>query len=76
MGQVIGIYPDTMAAYQSWFVFQEVPFCTCSFDHICSVNPDAVENQGQFIDKRNVDIPLCIFYGFRRFSYKMELPEI
>src|ERR1035437_3521876 len=59
--QVIRINTDTMTTYQSRMVFQKVPFCGGSFNHIVCIDADPVENKGKFIYEGDIQITLGIF---------------
>ncbi|MPN49365.1 hypothetical protein SDC9_196985 [bioreactor metagenome] len=68
-GQIIGVDTDTMTAHQSRTIFQKIPFGTSSIEYIVGVYAYFVENQRQFIYKRDIHIALSIFDNFRSFGH-------
>ena len=44
VGQVIWIDTDAMTTNQTWEEFQEIPLCTCRFQHIKCVDSHFIEN--------------------------------
>ena len=67
--QVVGVDANAMPSHQSGREVEEVPFGSCSFQHILCVNPEEVEYFRQFVYKRNVDVALCVFDHFCRFRH-------
>jgi len=41
----------------------KVPFAACRFKHIERVNPEALKNHREFIDERNIQVALGVFYN-------------
>jgi hypothetical protein len=66
--QVVRINADAMTADQAGPERQEVPLAAGRLQHFLRVDAEAVEDQGQLVDQRNVDVALCILDDLRGFS--------
>ena len=58
-----------MSSYQAREKFQEIPLCPCRFQHCLRIDSHFMKNNGQFIHKCNVNIPLAVFDHLCRFGY-------
>ncbi len=60
-----------MAAHQPRTERQEVPFRACGAQHLLGVDADALEDQREFVDERDIHIALGVLDylgGFRHFD--------
>ena len=69
VGQIVGIHADAVAAYKTRHEFQEVPFRPCRLQHGFCVNAHFVENNGQLVHKRNINISLAVLYDLGRLRH-------
>ena len=62
--QVVWVNGDAVSSYESWAVFEEVPFGASGFDDIVGVNAYAVADECEFVHEGDVHIALAVLYGF------------
>ena len=60
IGQIIRINADAVSAHKSRTEIQEIPLRSRSFQNRLGINSHLMENNGQLIHKRNVDITLAV----------------
>ena len=58
--QVVGIDTDAVPTDQSGLELQKVPFGPGRFEHLAGVQPQAVEDDGQFVHQRDVEVSLGV----------------
>ena len=58
--QIVGIDPDAVAAYQAGAEVEEVPLGVGGIEHVVDRQPKAVEDLGDLVDERDVDVALGI----------------
>src|SRR3982074_724356 len=59
--QVVGIHPDAVAAHQSRPERQEVPLAAGRVQHFLGVDLQAIEEESELIDQRDVHVALRVF---------------
>lgn len=59
-GQVVGIHADAVAAHQTGTEGQEIPFGTGGFQHFEGVDAQALEDDGQLVHERDVQVALGV----------------
>ena len=69
MGQVVGIYSDTVTAHQTRGKLHKIPFGACGFENGLCVNTHPVKHNRQLIHKGDVNIPLTVLNNLSRLSY-------
>ena len=69
MGEVIGVYTDTVTANQARTERQEVPFGTGCQQYGFGIDVHFVENHGQFVDQGDVQVALGVFNHFGGFGH-------
>ena len=67
--QVVRIYADTVATYQTRAERQEIPFGTCGLQDVKRVYSHLGKNVREFIDKGNIDIALRVLYHLCSFGH-------
>lgn len=67
MGQIIRIDADTMPSDQSRFKLEKIPLRSRCFQYLIGVDPDQVEDLGQFVDEGDVQVALTVFNHLSRF---------
>ena len=60
VGQVVGIDTDTMPADQAGAKRQEVPLAPGGLKDLLGIDPEAIEDQRQLIDQRDVHVALGV----------------
>src|SRR6056300_1690060 len=58
IGQIVGINANTMAADQTWSERQEVPLSARCLQDFFSIDTQAVKNNGELVDQRDIQIAL------------------
>ena len=59
--QIVRIDADAVASDQPRPEIQEIPLRSRSFQDLACVDSDLVEDQGELVDQRDVEVPLCVF---------------
>ena len=67
--QVVRVHADAVATHQARTERQEVPLRTGRQQHLFGVDVEAVEDERQFVDERDVHIALGVFNDLRRFCH-------
>ena len=60
VGQVVRVYADAMATDKAGAETQEIPLGAGGFEDLFGIQIQEVEQFGQFVDQRDIDIPLYI----------------
>ena len=68
VGEVVGVYADTVPAHKPGSKPEGVPFGVHTVDHLVGVDPHAVENHGEFVHKGDIYIALAVFDHLDRFG--------
>ncbi len=69
--QVIRVHANTVAADHARPERQKVPLAACGLEHLQRVDADALEDDGELIDKGDIQVTLAVFYylcGFGHFD--------
>ncbi|MNI50005.1 hypothetical protein D3C73_1046440 [compost metagenome] len=66
--QVVRVHADAVASHQPRTERQEIPFAACGVEHILGVDAEAIEDQGQLVDQRDVDVALDVLHHLGRFG--------
>ena len=67
--QIVGVHTDAVTSHKPRPERKEVPLRTGRFKYGFRVNAELVENDGQFIDERDVDVSLGILDDLGRFRH-------
>ena len=67
--KIIRVDTDAMSSDKARFERQEVPLRGSRFEHILSIDSQSVEYFGQFIDERDIYVPLRVLDYFCSFGY-------
>ena len=59
--KIIRVNSDAVASYKAREKVQEIPFGASRLKNRLRINPKLVENNGEFIHKRNINISLAVF---------------
>src|SRR6476469_5581125 len=63
--QVVRIHTDAMATDESGSKRMEVPFRSCGLENFLGINAHSLENQGQLVHERDVQVTLRVFDDLR-----------
>lgn len=69
MRQIIGINADAMSAHKARTEREEIPFCPRGLENGFCVDSHSVKENSQFVNKRDINIPLSVFNHLCRFGH-------
>jgi len=67
VGKVVRINTDTMSAHKPGTEWQEIPFGACGLQHGLGVDTHFIEDEGEFVDQRDIDVALGVLDDLGRF---------
>ena len=67
-GEVVGVYADAMSADEPGGEPEEVPFGGGGVEHVLGADADFVEDDGEFVHERDIEVALGVFDDFGGFG--------
>src|ERR1051325_6857573 len=68
MSQIIWVNSDTMTSHKTRRKWQKIPLSASCVEHVVNRQSHFSEYHSDFVDKRDIDVALCIFNYFCRFG--------
>ena len=68
VGEVVGVNADAVSADEAGAEVEEVPFGAGGGEHVEGVDPHLVEDEGEFVHERDVEIALRVLDDLGGFS--------